>query len=103
MEKKQRDLLRRNRVTLVQDLEATQLLNFLHQEDGGLGENDLETIKAQPTRTARAEKLLDILPRRGPKAFDIFCRALANTDGQHHLVDLLKPNESVSSGNYFKI
>ena len=100
MEKKQKDLLRRNRLALVEDLEATQLLNFLLQEDGGLSERDLETIKAQPTRIAQAEKLLDILPRRGPKVFNVFCRALANTDGQQHLVDLLKPNEPVVSGNY---
>lgn len=99
MEKKHRDLLRKNRLALIQDLEATQLLNFLLQE-GGLTESDVEIIKAQPTRTAKAEKLLDTLPRRGPKSFDVFYRALSTTDGQSHLVDLLKANESVSSGNY---
>lgn len=98
MDKKHRDLLRKNRMALVQDLEATHLLNFLYQEKG-LTENDVETIKAQKTRTARAEKLLDLLPRRGPNAFDVFCRALADTDGQHHLLDLLRTNESVASGN----
>lgn len=98
MDKKHRDLLRRNRLTLVQDLEVSQLLNYLFQENC-LSENDLETIKAEPTRRIQAEKLLDILPRRGPQSFDVFCRALANTDGQGHLVDLLKTNESVASGN----
>lgn len=98
MEKKHKELLRRNRVTLVQDLEALRLLNYLFQE-GTLSENDLDTVKAEKTRSAQAEKLLDILPRRGQKAFDVFCRALENTDGQGHLVDLLKTNESVSSGN----
>ena len=98
MEKKHRDLLRRNRVTLVQDLEALRLLNYLFQE-GTLSENDLDTVKAEKTRSAQAEKLLDILPRRGKKAFDVFCHALENTDGQGHLVDILKTKESVSSGN----
>lgn len=97
MDKKHKQLLRKNRITLAQDLEATQLLNYLFQEEG-LSENDLESIKAEKTRRTQAEKLLDILPRRGPKAFDIFCRALADTDGQGHLVDLLKTNESVASG-----
>ena len=97
MDKKHRDLLKRNRVALVRDLEATRLLNYLFQE-GALSENDVDSIKAEKTRSAQAEKLLDIFPRRGPKAFDIFCRALANTDGQSHLVNLLKTNESVSSG-----
>lgn len=98
MDKKHKDLLRKNRVALVEDLEATRLSNYLLQE-GALSENDLESVKAEKTRTAQAEKLLDVLPRRGPKAFDIFCRALATTDGQGHLVDLLKSNESASSGN----
>lgn len=98
MDKKHRDLLRKNRISLVQDLEATQLLNYLYQEDI-LSENDLDSIKAEKTRGVKAEKLLDILPRRGKKAFDVFCQALAKTDGQGHLVDLLKPNEAISSGN----
>lgn len=85
-------------MALVGDLEATRLLNYLFQE-GAFSENDLESIKAEKTRSAQAEKLLDILPRRGEKAFDIFYRALANTDGQGHLVNLLQANESVSSGN----
>lgn len=98
MDKKHRDLLRKNRISLVQDLEASQLLSYLYQEDI-LSENDRDSIKAEKTRGAKAEKLLDILPRRGKKAFDVFCQALATTDGQGHLVDLLKPNESISSGN----
>jgi len=97
MQKKHKDLLRRNRVALVGDLEATRLLNYLFQE-GAFSENDLDAIKTEKTRSAQAEKLLDILPRRGEKAFDIFYRALANTDGQGHLVNLLQANESVSSG-----
>ena len=98
MDKKHRDLLRKNRISLVQDLEATQLLSYLYQEDI-LSENDRDSIKAEKTRGAKAEKLLDILPRRGKRAFDVFCQALATTDGQGHLADLLKPNESISSGN----
>lgn len=91
MEKKHRELLRRNRVALVQDLDAKQLLNYIWQE-GILTDNDVETIKVESTRNARAEKLLDIIPRRGPKAFDVFCEALNGNEGQRHLVFLLKAN-----------
>ena len=97
MDKKHRELLRKNRLALVQDLEAARLLNYLFQENC-LSENNVENIKVQPTPRTKAEKLLDILPRKGPQAFDVFCRALANTDGQGHLVDLLKTNESIASG-----
>ena len=96
MDKKHRELLRKNRLKLVQDLDATQLLNYLFQENC-LSESDVDNIKVQTTPRAKAEKLLDILPRRGPQSFDVFCRALANTDGQSHLVDLLKTSESTAS------
>ena len=102
MEKKHRELLRKNRLALVQDLEATQLSSYLFQEKC-LSENDVETIRGQPTRRAQAEKLLDILPRRGPQSFDLFCRALANTDGQSYLVDLFKTKESIASGKLLVI
>lgn len=98
MDKRHKNLLRRNRLALVQDLEAIRLLNYLFQEEI-FSENDLDSVKVERTRTSQAEMLLDILPRRGPKAFDAFCRALEDTDGQDHLVGLLKPNESISSGN----
>ena len=99
MDRKHRDLLRKNRLALVQDLEAIRLSNYLFQEKC-FSENDLDSVRAQPTRSAQAEKLLDILPRRGPQSFDVFCRALANTDGQGYLVDLLKTNESTATGNF---
>ena len=96
MEKKHRDILRRKRVQLVDDLEPKQLLNYLLQEEA-LTDNDAETIKVEPTRSSQAEKLLDILPRRGPKAFGVFCDALESSVGQRHLVLLLKGNISVDS------
>lgn len=89
MEKKHRDLIRKNRVALVADLEALPLSNYLYQE-GVLSENDLDNIRAERTRSAQAEKLLDTLPKRGPKAFDTFFCALGKTDGQGHLGDLLR-------------
>ena len=99
MEKKHRELLRRNRVTLVDDLEPKHLLSYLLQERA-LSLNDIDSIKAEQTRVRQAEKVLDFLPRRGPKAFGIFCRALQQTDGQGHLAEILLESESAASGKF---
>ena len=96
MEKKHRDLIRKNRVALVADLEPLPLSNYLYQE-GVLSENDLDNIRAERTRSAQAEKLLDTLPKRGPKAFDTFCCALGETDGQGHLGDLLRKTSGAAT------
>jgi len=37
---------------------------------------DEQEVKVKATREARTDKLLEILPRRGPKAFDDFVKAL---------------------------
>lgn len=97
MEKKHRELLRRNRERLVEDLDALSLLSYLYQEHT-LSENDVDLIKAERTRSSQAQKLLDIVPRRGPQAFDTFCRALERGDGQKHLVALLKTPGSAPQG-----
>lgn len=103
MDKNHKELLRRNRERLVEDLEALSLLSYLFQEHT-LSENDVDLIKAERTRSLQAEKLLDIIPRRGPQAFHNFCRALERGDGQNHLLALLKtpgsaPQGEVSSTN----
>ena len=97
MDKKHRELLRRNRERLVEDLDALSLLSYLYQEHT-LSENDVDLIKAERTRSSQAEKLLDIVPKRGPQAFHTFCRALERGDGQNHLVALLKPPGSAPQG-----
>lgn len=91
MEKRHRDLLRKNRITIVNDLEPKDILGHLYQE-GIISPDDMERVKAEKTRLEQAEKLLDILPRRGPKAFTVFCDTLFKVDGQSHLAFTLKAN-----------
>ena len=97
MDNRHRELLRRNRERLVEDLDALSLLTYLFQEHT-LSENDVDLIKAERTRSSRAEKLLDIVARRGPQAFDTFCRALERRGGLKHLVALLKTPGSAPQG-----
>ena len=91
MDERHKELLIKNRVRLVEDLDALPLLDYLCQEAILSGE-EVDLITAQPTRASQTRKLLDILPTRGPQAFDTFCRALERTNVQRHLVTLLKGN-----------
>lgn len=67
--------LRTNRVTFVSSLEANDVLDYLH-EDECLSYTDCELISGGRTRKERTQLLLDILPKRGPNAYESFTRAL---------------------------
>ena len=84
MDDKHREILRRNRTDLVKDLEPLKLLNDLGE---CLDEDDREEIKALTGRKSQAEKLLDMIPRKGPKAFQCFVAALYGR--QKHLAEPL--------------
>lgn len=73
MDDKHRDILRRNRSALSKDLEPTKILRHLVDV---LDVEDEENIKAIKTRKGACFELLDILPRKGPKAFGVFKEAL---------------------------
>jgi hypothetical protein len=55
------------------DLEPRKLLPHLVTV---LDTPDEQEIKSQSTREDQVEKLLEILPRRGPQAFAVFLEAL---------------------------
>lgn len=85
MDDKHRDILRRHWSELRRDLEPTKLLPFLVSI---LDVTDEQEVKVKPTREDRIDKLLEILPRRGPKAFDEFVKALQEA-GQSFLASPL--------------
>jgi hypothetical protein len=51
-------------------------------------------MKAEVGKESQARKLLDIIPRRGQKAFDFFHQTLVETE-QQDLADILKPELSL--------
>ncbi|XP_070848381.1 death domain-containing protein CRADD [Chaetodon trifascialis] len=76
MDPEHRALLRAHRLDLSgQLLVSDTIVPFLYQEDI-LTETQVEDIESQPTNTQKSLKLLDILPSRGPRAFDAFLRSL---------------------------
>ncbi|KAJ7371918.1 hypothetical protein OS493_022015 [Desmophyllum pertusum] len=73
MNDRHRDILRRHWSSLRRDLEPMKLLPLLVNV---LDVTDEQEVKVKATREDRIDKLLEILPRRGPTAFDDFVKAL---------------------------
>ncbi|XP_004845014.1 death domain-containing protein CRADD [Heterocephalus glaber] len=76
MEARDKRVLRSLRLELGAEVLVEGLvLQYLYQE-GILTENHVQEIKAQTTGLRKTMLLLDILPSRGPKAFDTFLDSL---------------------------
>ena len=97
MSEEHRKILQRHRVDLIKDLEPFKVLNDLSE---CLDEDDREAVKAKSTRGDRAEKLVDMIPRRGPKAFQCFVAALYKR--QHHLAMPLIEESGIDSSSFGK-
>ncbi|XP_021778461.1 death domain-containing protein CRADD isoform X6 [Papio anubis] len=76
MEARDKQVLRSLRLELGAEVLVEGLvLQYLYQE-GILTENHVQEINAQTTGLRKTMLLLDILPSRGPKAFDTFLDSL---------------------------
>ena len=96
MEEKHRTILRHYWPNIGKDLEPNNILPDLGRV---LTVKDDEEIKAKSTRQERCDKLLEILPRKGPNAFKVFVEALKH-EAPHLASDLIEagnneePNQS---------
>ena len=86
MEEKHRYILRLHRSSIRMDLEPKNILPKLVLV---LTEIDEMEIKTQCTREKRCDRLLEILPRRGPDAFNVFVKALKE-EAPHLASDLIE-------------
>uniref|UniRef100_A0A8C6V4S3 CASP2 and RIPK1 domain containing adaptor with death domain n=1 Tax=Neogobius melanostomus TaxID=47308 RepID=A0A8C6V4S3_9GOBI len=76
MEKRHKEILRKHRLWLSEQLLVSEtIVPFLYQEDI-LTLAQVEAIESQESSKHRVLKLLDILPSRGPRAFDAFLQSL---------------------------
>ncbi|KAH0616744.1 hypothetical protein JD844_028113 [Phrynosoma platyrhinos] len=76
MDARDKQVLRSLRLELCAELLVDGLvIQYLYQE-GILTENDVQEIRAQLTNQRKTMMLLDILPARGPKAFETFLESL---------------------------
>ena len=76
MSQEHKDMLRKNRVFLIEELDPEPIIQRLFQINM-IPKATLEDIQALPTNYHKCIALLDQLPKRGPKAFQNFCRILS--------------------------
>ena len=88
MDSSDRQRLRKNRQALVQDMVAKRVASALYSREI-FSEEDKDTVDSKLTATDQGECLLDILSRKGPKAFGVFCDILRKLSP--HLELLLRP------------
>lgn len=72
----------------MKDLEAKKVASLLYSR-GIFSMEDKDEVNSMSTAMERREMVLDILPRKGPKAFGVFCDILLEVSS--HLEQLLRP------------
>ena len=90
MTKEHENILRTNRVILVDKMEPDHVINHL-RSTRVLTDGQVDKIKAKGTRREQVECLLDILVLRPDTAFDALVHSLEATE-QENLADLLTGN-----------
>ena len=89
MLKEHKAVLRENRVFLLDNLNPEPVMQRLYQQNM-ISQITMESIKAFPTRYEKNVALMDYLPKRGPTAFQLFCRALSASH-QNHIRRQIQP------------
>lgn len=97
MDPAQKTALRKSRVHLVNHLEMRHLYDYI-LKDELLTPIMVETIQAKECRPDQVRAFLDILPRRGPTAYNIFLKILTES-GQNALANHIKQEYDRETGN----
>lgn len=79
------DVLDRLRTQLVENIDPQAHFPYLKSKNV-LSASDCDEINAQVTRIAKADRFVDIIARRGPKAYDKLCRSLDRNGTQTFLL-----------------
>lgn len=104
MTESQKRTLRIHNPDLVHDLDLTADLTARFIHHGLFNEEMIEEIKSEKTRRERVQKVLFQLPRRGPRAFDMFVYSIQDTypwlaeelRKTHHKISLKTEPEMIS-------
>lgn len=91
MEQHHRDILRKQRPYLVDDITLSGRLYTIMYANELFTKHMIATMKTKGADFQQVQQLLDDVETRGPNAFDLFCDCLIE-DGQGHVVEkYLKP------------
>lgn len=86
MDERHKTTLKKVRLQLLEDLEVNPVLDYMFSKNI-ISKEHSDRIRAEKTRQKQAECLLDILPRRGSKAFNEFYHSIRPEQG--HLREAL--------------
>ncbi|XP_071985554.1 caspase-2 [Engystomops pustulosus] len=98
MQDHHKEALIKLRVRLIEEMVADELMEHLVSKKV-LTPYMQEKIQSKGVSFRQNSALLDMLPKRGPEAFSIFCTALRDTDQEHlarqleHQTQSIKPEE----------
>jgi hypothetical protein len=98
MEDVHREILRRNHSMLVREMSPDLVADQLYSDCIFTPEMK-ETVSVQMTKFAKSRKILEYLPRRGKKAFHLFCQALEKSNQTHLALQLRQDNNSAGLGS----
>ncbi|XP_017555963.1 caspase-2 isoform X1 [Pygocentrus nattereri] len=97
MKERDKRALKKTSFELCREMVVDELLIQFLQADDVLTEGMAETILAEPTSHKRSWRLLSLLPKRGPRAFESFCMALKETEQQHLCSQLIRSRDREST------
>jgi len=99
MDEIHRQVLQIRHLTMVTDLETRNVLDHMYQS-GSFSEDDCAEVNISGTRRARCKVFLDMLPRRGEKAYHVFLTALEQ-ENLSHLAEELRRCETYPFCRFF--
>ena len=89
MQPEHRQILKKNRLYLLEGMNPEPVVQRLYQQNM-MSQITVESIQELPTRYEKNAALVTYLPRSGPRAFQLFCRALS-ASGQKHVRNKIQP------------
>lgn len=92
MEDVHREMFRRNHSMLVRETFPESVAEQLYSDCIFTSEMK-ETVLVQLTEFAKSRKVLDFLPKRGSKAFHLFCQALEKNNQSHLALQLRQEDD----------
>ncbi|KAK3587303.1 hypothetical protein CHS0354_011284 [Potamilus streckersoni] len=90
MDERHKEILKTNRTNLRKNIANPEDINDVLFSRGVFTESMKQEVEAEKTPIQKLQKIMDIVPKRGSEAFDIFYEVLVET-GNGTAADFLKP------------
>ncbi|KAH3781396.1 caspase-2-like [Dreissena polymorpha] len=79
MQQEHRNLLVKNRTLIIENMANPLDVTDMLYEKNIFTDAMKQDVEAQRTKIEQVRKILDLVPKRGPKAFEVFCHTMVET------------------------